>query len=136
MRVLVYGNRKQDDVIYDVSTPEKEAAAFLLLFKMLDEDWEVYTDLDDVEELKKCEPCSKGIHRLCEGECDCKDTPECQKKTARRFRTHSRQLQEKGLLQKARAGDAAAAKQLLTNRRTYEYEAFSYKDVLDPLKEK
>jgi hypothetical protein len=46
MKVLVYGNRKQDDDLYDISTPEKEDAAFLLLFKTLDEDWGVYTDLN------------------------------------------------------------------------------------------
>jgi len=38
MRVLIYGNRKQDDYIYDVSTPEKEARAFIQLFQYLDED--------------------------------------------------------------------------------------------------
>lgn len=43
MKVLIYGNRKQDDEIYDISTPEKEAAAFLAVFKTLDEEWQVYT---------------------------------------------------------------------------------------------
>lgn len=42
MKVLIYGNRKQDDEIYDVSTPEKEAATFLALFALLDEEWMVY----------------------------------------------------------------------------------------------
>lgn len=42
MKVLVYGNRKQDDEIYDISTPEKEAAAYLKLFNFLDEEWRVY----------------------------------------------------------------------------------------------
>lgn len=42
MKILIYGNRKQDDEIYDVSTPEKEAATFLMLFKLLDEEWMVY----------------------------------------------------------------------------------------------
>ena len=42
MKVLIYGNRKQGDDIYDISTPEKEAAAYLLLFEDLDIEWHVY----------------------------------------------------------------------------------------------
>ena len=42
-KVLVYSNRKIDPIIIDASTPEKEAAAFLKLFKHLDEDWQVYS---------------------------------------------------------------------------------------------
>jgi hypothetical protein len=45
MKVLIYGNRKQDSDIYDVSTPEKEAATYLKLFQYLDEKWQVYCDL-------------------------------------------------------------------------------------------
>lgn len=52
MRVLIYGNRKQDDYIYDVSTPEKEARAFIQLFQYLDEDQDVYAgDLTREEEV-------------------------------------------------------------------------------------
>ena len=42
MELLVYGNRKQDDYIWDISTPEKRAAAFLDLFAVLRDDWDVY----------------------------------------------------------------------------------------------
>jgi hypothetical protein len=45
MKVLIYGNRKQADDIYDISTPEKEAAAYLKLFQTLDKEWDVYCDL-------------------------------------------------------------------------------------------
>jgi hypothetical protein len=55
MKVLVYGNRKQPDVIYDISTPEKEEAAFWALFKMLDEDWQVYSELETVQ------PVARGV---------------------------------------------------------------------------
>jgi hypothetical protein len=41
-KVLVYGNRKSDDIIINISTPEKEAAAFLKLFNYLDKEWDVY----------------------------------------------------------------------------------------------
>ena len=42
-RVLEYYNRKTDAVIFDASTVELEAAAFLKLFKLLDEEWDVYS---------------------------------------------------------------------------------------------
>ena len=38
-KILVYGNRKSDDIYYDISTPEKEDASYLALFKILDEQW-------------------------------------------------------------------------------------------------
>jgi hypothetical protein len=81
MKVLIYSNRKDEDegVMYDISTPEKEAAAYLKLFHYLDEEWEVYGELS---------------------------------------------AKEKPLYAKAKAGDSAAAKKLLTARNGYEYEGF------------
>jgi hypothetical protein len=90
MKVLIYGNRKQDDEIYDISTPEKEAAAYLLLFRLLDEQWEVYCDLP---------------------------------------------ANQKSRYEKAKAGNADAAKRLLNARKDYEYEEFHFGEVIDPLKE-
>ena len=49
MKVLYYDNRKIDPILWDASTPEKEDAAFLALFHVLDEDWECYHDLDERE---------------------------------------------------------------------------------------
>lgn len=40
---LIYGHRKQDDLKWDISTPELRATAFLELFKELKESWEVYS---------------------------------------------------------------------------------------------
>ncbi len=59
MKVLIYGNRKQDDEIYDISSPEKEAAAFLRLFKNLDNGWRVYTLGINAKE-KKLYDAAKG----------------------------------------------------------------------------
>jgi hypothetical protein len=128
MRVLIYGNRKQDDDIYDISTPEKEAAAYLRLFNYLNEDWQVYDDLRDVEELVVCEPCGKEIHRLCEGECACEKTEECKKKSARSNSEQRRVVSMKHLYDLAKTGDAAAAYRLLNGRKDNEYEGF----VIDP----
>ena len=50
--LLIYGNRKQEDIIWDISTPEKRAAGFLALFRFLNEEWDVYQpdDLNATEE--------------------------------------------------------------------------------------
>lgn len=45
MKILIYGNRKQDDEFFDISTPAKELAAYLKIFRILDEDWDVYREL-------------------------------------------------------------------------------------------
>jgi hypothetical protein len=88
MKVLIYGNRKQDNDIYDISTPEKESTAYLKLFHYLDEKWGVYCDLP---------------------------------------------ANQKDKYTKAKAGNADAAKRLLNARRDYEYEEFSFGEVIDPL---
>jgi len=45
LKILVYGNRKEPERFYDISTPEKEKAAFMRLFYYLDEEWLVYAEL-------------------------------------------------------------------------------------------
>jgi hypothetical protein len=87
MKVLIYGNRKEDDTIYDASTPEKEAAAYLRVFKELDEYWQCYGDLT---------------------------------------------VKWKPVYEKAKAGDAEAAKRLMNDRKNYEYEGFRLDEVVDP----
>jgi len=47
MKVLVYGNRKMDAILWDASTKDLEAAAYLALFTYLDTEWQVYADLKE-----------------------------------------------------------------------------------------
>lgn len=47
MRVMMFGHRKQSAVLYDISTPEKEAAGWLAIFWLLDNDMEAYGDIED-----------------------------------------------------------------------------------------
>lgn len=53
MKVLIYGNRKQDDTIWDASTPAKETVALRKLFDYLrDPDgWDVYSTIETEEHL-------------------------------------------------------------------------------------
>jgi len=44
-QVLIYGNRKQDDIQFPFSTQKEKEAAFLRLFEYLRIAWEVYGDL-------------------------------------------------------------------------------------------
>jgi len=46
-KVLIYENRKTDPICWDASTPELENQAFLALFHLLDEEWDVYLDLKE-----------------------------------------------------------------------------------------
>ncbi len=45
-KVLIYQNRKSPAYVWNVSTPEKRAKAFLSLFNLLDTEWDCYVDLD------------------------------------------------------------------------------------------
>lgn len=46
MKILVYGNRKSDDVYYQIDTLEQGLAAYLKIFKQLDSYCQCYTDAD------------------------------------------------------------------------------------------
>lgn len=140
MEVLIYGNRKQDDEIYDISTPEKELAAYLVIFKSLDEYWNVYDDIKDVKPLAACSlcrPCVAGLHECCTGnECLCELTEKCISRS-RYFR--SRQmvvLSRMRLYELAKAGDGAAAKKLMNERKNNEYESIRIEEIRDPLQTK
>lgn len=48
-KILLYENRKVDPVAWDASTPELKKNAFLQLFRLLDEDWQLFTELADMQ---------------------------------------------------------------------------------------
>lgn len=128
MKILIYGNRKQDDDIWDISTPELAEAAYRELFKTLDEYWQVYADLDDEENeevVPLCEPCGKNLHRLCEDKKECPCVSEdCPAFKRRNGYEQSLKNRQKDLYRKAKAGDYAAMKKLMDSRTSYEYEEF------------
>ena len=65
--VLIYRNRKCDPEIWDISTPERKRKAFLSLFTLLDEHWQVYCDLEELEEPKKPSMTLEEIAKLPKG---------------------------------------------------------------------
>ncbi len=135
MKVLRYENRKVDATLYDICTPEKESAAYLLLFKELNEEWHVYSDLAETE-AALCEPCTDGQHKYCRGndsDCECAATPGCA--TANRSKLAASRITEsqRALYKKALTGDVVSIRRLMVARRNYEYESVWELNVIDPL---
>lgn len=122
-RVLVYENRKVDASYFDASTEELEAGAFLALFKLLDESWQVYGALEDPEEAYCDRPDGHPDGCMCEA-CVAhrKEAPE----VPRRERDRIEHLE---LYRRAKKGEAWAARALLTARKDYEYERFKFERV-------
>src|SRR5208337_4339005 len=106
--VLRYDGKHDEGLMYDISTPEKEAAAYLRLFEYFDEDWRFYSDLEeDAGPLAVCEACQKDLHRLCEsGACACEATDECKKRSRQTRRYRDAEQSQRDLYLKAKAGDA------------------------------
>jgi hypothetical protein len=133
MKVLVYGNRKSEEM-WDASTPEKEEAAFKALFKFLDEEWDCYCELADAKEPVMCEACSKTY---CAG-CTRRDTCACKEKSCPSNANHNdfekfHRIRWVTAYQKAKAGDYKAMRSLMNDRssRHYEYEEFHFVKVKD-----
>ena len=121
-RVLKYGNRKTDDCYWDASTSELEAGAFLALFKVLDESWQVYGGLEEKEQL--LERTSNHV----EG-CMCDSCKAFRREERNIPGREKERLEHLDLYKKAKKGDALAARKLLTLRKDYEYETFSFVQV-------
>lgn len=129
MRVLKYENRKCPEQLFDISTPEKEAAAYLRLFKELDGYWQCYADLAEVEKPVLCEPCQAKLHKHCAGCCSCIETEECKRKNREYRQENLVNRMQRPLYLKAKAGDVDAIKKLMKARSNYEYEEVRHQRV-------
>jgi hypothetical protein len=121
-RLLVYTNRKCDPIYWDASTPELEAGAFLALFKTIDESWRCYASLTEAP----YQPPFPKDHP--EG-CMCEQCAACRTykdRAPKEGKENERQLEAYKL---AKAGDADAARRLLTARKDHEYERFAFSTV-------
>ena len=127
-KVLIYGNRKQDDDIWDVSTPELLDKACLELFNILNAVWCVYDYLPLVVGKKRhCVDCDgNGTITLKSGSnVDC---PSCAGPYINTDQKKSKE-RELELYNKAIQNDAKAAYELLKLRKTYEYEEWNIYNV-------
>lgn len=114
MKVIIYENRKTDAMVWDASTPEKQAAAFLDLFNMLDEHWQCYSDLEAEEPYYWA---------------DSRDEPEVAERR-KKSQLYRHQLMRQSY-KLAKEGNAIAAEDLLKSRRDYEYEFWSEVEAKD-----
>jgi|SRR5579859_2237994 len=131
MEVLIYPNRKYP-LIYDISTPEKECAAVLLVFKKLDE-WGVYAGLEEDFLVGICEQCVAGFHQNCDLQtgniyCGCDKSDDCKRRARGLAQDSAIMARRIKLYNQARAGDASAAESLLVD-----YEQVQFLAVADPL---
>lgn len=70
-KILTYSNRKIDDMIWDVSTHEKEQKAKKALFKILDKDWHMFDFIEKYTTLrveKVCKSCGNKTIKEEKGE--------------------------------------------------------------------
>lgn len=134
-KVLRYSNRKEDDQLWDASTPELEDAAFLALFKHLDENWDTYNDMDPTEYEKELQGLVSLKEDLDGGKVNSSLEREARIKVSRI--PHLRKevadcKNESDLYDRAKKGYASAAKELLRRRKRYEYEEWDFLYVKSP----
>jgi len=122
-RVLMYSNRKMDGhLIWDASSEELEAGAVLALFRHLDADWSVYGDLTSepyISEFPKGHPDG----------CKCEPCEQARKSRERAPNEKAANAEMLALYERAKKGEALAAKALLHARRDYEYEKHDFSFV-------
>lgn len=130
--------------MFDVSTPEKELAAYLLVFKEIDE-MGSYSELDEIVTPEICQPCAKDLHDFCVAgpdgrafeNCACEASKNCADRAKHYKREHRQAITWKKWYDEAKAGNGESAKKLLKDRshRQYEYEVVEEGTVMDPLEE-
>ena len=119
-RVLLYTNRKIDHpVLYDASTEELEAGAVLALFQHLDVDWQVYGDLTE-------EPYISAFPKGHPDGCMCEQCQYARKTRADAPNAKQANVDALALYERAKQGEAQAAKALLHMRRDGEYQRFDF----------
>ncbi|VVB80366.1 Uncharacterised protein [uncultured archaeon] len=129
-KVLIYENRKCDPYIYDISTPELEEKSFLALFNVLDNEWSVYNDLDNLETPPRPSLTLEQIAELPSGNVRLLAEREHAEYNSL-MKDFRRSSEQKRLYELAKKGDTKSARKLLRQRVDYEYERWSVCDVID-----
>lgn len=122
-KLLMYENRKSAPLFWDISTPELQEGAVRALFRHLDNDWRVYSGLDDLVEPQTPGMAPEEAEQLPEGPIRDAALKEINDYDAR-LRNHMRSSLEKSLYERARSGEYPAMLALLKARKGYEYESW------------
>ena len=137
MKILVYGNRKIDDIYWDASTPEKERAALRCLFNYLKDSWKSYGSLENADKLLADVQHSLETtdwDQIPEGHPLYKEAQEKKQALLAEQKQASEDVKQARLYRKALDGDDSALRHLLSHRVDYEYERWFIETVTDPLK--
>lgn len=109
-KVLVYSNRKVDDVSWPFSSPAQQEKAWRALFKLLRDEWGVYGDLEAEVNVKEYAGCDHAcVHH---------------NPAAPRSRALREARSQKLLYEQAKCGDLDSIERLLELRKDYEYEGW------------
>ena len=125
-KILVYGNRKSEQVLVDVSTPDLMELAVFWLFNYLHSEWHAYIDLDRAAEDDPIEVEMAEL-RAEIGKSVSKAVAVALQERLSVLGLAPKQSRAKqaALYVKAKTGDTKAMAQLLFLRRRNEYEEFS-----------
>jgi hypothetical protein len=112
----------EGQLLWDASTEELEAGAVLALFRHLDEEWQVYGELTEEPYLAKF-PENHPDGCMCE---PCQYARETRKQAPVEKEANAQML---ALYKRAKKGEAQAAKILLHERASREYEKYAFVSV-------
>lgn len=137
MKVLTYGHRKEDPpTFWDASTPEKEDAAFKMLFERLRYWTSNYADLtrsleEEKEEIQKLEKLKEQLESIPDS---LKDEAKRQIENLGFLKREVKETEyQKQLYDAALKDDVKAMKLLIKLRKGLEYEEWDFIQVIDPL---
>jgi len=138
MKILRYSNRKAPDWYLDASTSEKETAALWALFYHLRDDWQVYSDMNNIDaEIVLQEKHLQDLRAL-----QLSSIPDLLKQDVDNKLEKIPVIEQlianlkdqKAQWSKIIAGDAKALRQFLESRSRYEYEQWEFVTIDDPMK--
>lgn len=140
MKILIHHD-KHGDNIWSASTPEKEEAAFLAMFNLLDNKGGKYTYyrdiLDNVQDKRKEVAELQTMQQDLVGSKLSDTSKEFITNQISSLPTKKGQLKQAEniatLYNKAQSGDAKAAKLLISLRKDCEYEGWNFEEAVDPL---
>lgn len=136
MKALMYSNRKEDAIYWDISTPEKEIAGIKCLFNHLNEVWELFNynhEFYHAAQLKELEDLKVLLDENKIPEILVKETKEKLERLLYLRHMYDNYKEEKELSKLAKAGDIKAIKKLLRDIQGCEYSDWRIINVIDPL---
>ena len=143
MKVLAHKDKHSDN-FWDASTKEKEAAAFLRMFELLDNEggkYSYYADLDEgtselVQEVQELQSIKASFERGTLAKIAERALGSELEQLPRKERELASCQSQLALYKLAKKGDAKAARRFVELRKDYEYEGWDFIEVENPLSDR